>query len=212
MTRDPDDNDLWLDRRLVLGLAGAAAGTLLLTRHAQAAQEAGRVTALRGTAHAEVGGAPRTLAIDGVVNVDDVVSTGEESRLGLRLGPATTVNLGARSRLKIDRYLVSAGGELNLMAGGMLYDRPADAGPRPGTVIRSAYGLLAVRGTRFFAGMSRGVFAVFVEHGRVDVTGGGRRVRVTAGLGTDIAQPGARPTAVAEWGKARIDEAVASVT
>lgn len=212
MASDNIPSDARIGRRAALAFAGAAASAALLPGLAFAAQQAGHVTALFGTANAEAAGARRALAMDAAVNVDDVVSTAAESRLAMRLGQTTTVNLGALSRLKIDRYLLTAGGELNLLSGGMLYDRPPDSGPRPNTVIRSAYGLLAVRGTRFFAGMSRGVFGVFVEHGRVDVTGAGHTVLVTAGLGTNIARPGSRPTDVTRWASDRIAEALASVT
>lgn len=212
MSRLPPSPDASVDRRALLGLAGAAVGAALLPGPAAGAEVAGRVASLSGRAQAEAAGAIRALAVGEVIHVAETVSTGDDSRLALQLGPATMVNLGARTRLKIDRYLLEAGGELNLISGGVLFDRKSEGPPRADTVIRSAYGLMAVRGTRFFAGMSRGVFGVFVEHGRVDVTGGGRTVRVTAGLGTDIARRGGRPTAPHRWGEARIAEAIASVT
>ena len=70
--------------------------------------------------------------------------------------------------------------------------------------IKSPYGLIAVRGTKFFAGPSNGVFAVFVDHGTVVVSAGGSDVVLRAGEGTDLNSRGANPTGVLRWGKARI--------
>ena len=92
----------------------------------------------------------------------------------------------------------------------MFFEKQARQKPGP-IEIRSPYGLIAVRGTRFFAGLSNKVFGVFVEEGSVTVSAGGRQVIVGAGQGTDIARPGARPTDPRRWGQARIDAAYASV-
>ena len=78
--------------------------------------------------------------------------------------------------------------------------------------VRSPFGLMAVRGTRFFAGPSNGVFGVFVERGSVLVVGVQTAVLVTSGFGTNIARPGAEPTDSAAWGAARIANAFASVS
>ena len=84
--------------------------------------------------------------------------------------------------------------------------------------IKSPYGLIAVRGTKFFAGPSNAVFGVFVDHGTVVVSGGGSEVVLQAGEGTFRAASGdidlnsvAKPTAPSMWGKARIQAALASV-
>ena len=93
--------------------------------------------------------------------------TGVASRLGMRLGRNTTVKLGEQARLKIDRFIVDAGGEMTLSSGPMLFDgQPL----RAGLQIRSPFALIAVRGTRFFAGPSNGRFGVFVVRGSVAVT------------------------------------------
>ena len=131
------------------------------------------------------------------------------SRVELRLGETTKIRLGERARLNIDRFLMNTGGEITLDAGAMLFEK-RDGRPTP-VEIRSSYGLIAVRGTRFFAGPSNKVFGVFVEEGTVTVTAGGRRVVLRAGEGTDIRSPGMRPTAPKRWGEPRIRAAYASV-
>jgi hypothetical protein len=200
--------DAVVNRRAFLaGFAGAWCGTI----PASAADPAGAVATSRGDCFAEVGAERRALAPPAAVFVGDAVGTGSQSALGLRLGTATEVRLGAEARLRIDRFLVNAGGVLVLERGALLYDHNADAGPSDVTV-RGPYGLVAVRGTKFFAGPSNGVFGVFVERGSVTVVGVRTAVLVVAGMGTNLAAPGAEPTAPAAWGAGRIAAAMASVS
>lgn len=182
------------------GPAGAAGVTAAI----------GSVQDMVGDAFAERDAARRALAPAGEVFLRDLVSTGRQARLSMKLGLATTVRLGAEARLTIDRFIVEAGGVLDLAEGALLFDRPETA-PKTDVKLRSAYGLIAVRGTRFFAGPSRGVFGVFVERGAVTVAAAGQTRRLGAGEGVDIPAPGAAPSPVARWGAARIREAFASV-
>jgi ferric-dicitrate binding protein FerR (iron transport regulator) len=78
--------------------------------------------------------------------------------------------------------------------------------------IRSPFALIAVRGTRFFAGPSNGRFGVFVERGSVAVMAAGQQVVLHDGEGTDVSSPGARPTPVRRWQPPRIRAALASVS
>lgn len=171
---------------------------------------AGTVQTLNGQAQAELEAAIRQLTPDGRVFVGDRITTGSGARAKIVLGTATELRLGSDARIRIDRFLVNAGGVITLETGAMAFDR--DPGREQGRIsVRSAYGLIAVRGTKFFAGPSNGVFGVFVERGSVAVSGGGKRVQVAAGQGTDIARPGDRPTPPAAWGEARIRSALAQV-
>jgi hypothetical protein len=164
----------------------------------------------RGECYALTAAARRSLASTSNVFVGDAVGTGVQSALGLRLGDATRVRLGSEARLRIDRFLVNAGGVLLLERGPMLFDHDADGGQDQITV-RSPFGLLAVRGTRFFAGPSNGVFGVFVERGAVMVIGVQTAVWVMSGFGTNITHVGAEPNDPVLWGAARIKNALASV-
>ncbi len=195
-------------RRCVLGtlIAGLVPASTALAQ----STSAGSVRALSGQAEAELKAAVRQLAMNGGVFVGDRISTGAGARASIALGTATELKLGPESRIRIDRFLVNAGGVLVLETGAIGFDR--DPGRESGDIsVRSAFGLIAVRGTRFFAGPSNGVFGVFVERGSVAVTGGGKRVLVEAGAGTDIARPGDPPTAPKAWGAARIRAALAQV-
>jgi ferric-dicitrate binding protein FerR (iron transport regulator) len=211
MQTEDRDRDRGVDRRLLL----AACATALLPvapgiAHAESAGAAGAVEDLRGEAFAEARAVRRVLTQAAPLYVGDNVGTGAQSRLTVQLGRDTRLRLGEQTRITIDRFLVNAGGEITLRSGPVLFDRPAGAPPAP-MQIRSPFGLIAVRGTRFFAGPSRGVFGVFVERGSVAVSAAGRRVVLAVGEGTDIARPGAAPTPPAKWGQPRIDAALASV-
>ena len=196
-----------IDRRFFV--AGLAVAGLSSSAFAQSDSVAGRVDEAIGLVTAERSDRQRPLAPQATVFVGDTVATGNASKLGMRLGQETVLRLGELARIKIDRYLVNAGGTIRLNAGPLLLDKPKTSPP---VSIRSPFGLISVRGTRVFAGPSRGVFGVFVVHGVVTVTAGGRSVQVEGGFGTDIARRGAAPTTPTRWGEERIRLALASVS
>jgi hypothetical protein len=187
----------------------ALAAMLGLPFGSAAAREAtGRVDEVRGNASAEIAGERRNLAPEADVFLGDNLATGDSSRLKLHLGRETRLWLGERARIKIDRFLVDAGGDIVLRGGPLLIDKTPGAQPLN---IRSAFGLISVRGTRLFAGPSNGVFGVLVVHGEVTVTAAGQRLTLRGGEGTDIRAPGAAPTPPRVWGQPRVDAALASV-
>ncbi len=189
---------------LVLALSASA-------MPAMAAEEAGNVGLINGSATATTGEAARPLAAKTTVFVDDMVKTGAKSRLRLDLGARTTLNLGSDTIIKIDRYVRDAGGEINLGQGTVLFERKGKPANTELTV-KSPYGLIAVRGTRFYAGrLIDGRFGVLVDTGRVVVTGGGTSVSVRGGQGTFIAAAGAKPTAPLPWNPAAIRQIRAAV-
>ena len=208
---DTRRDDLFHRRSLVrLGVSSLA---LLMSRAARVhgAERAGSIEDIKGEGFAESGAVRRLLEREAPVFIADRVGTGPASRLTLQLGRFTRIRLGERTRLVIDRYLVDAGGEFTLESGPLLFDRPPGSRPSP-VQIRSPFGLIAVRGTRFFAGPSGTVFGVFVERGRVAVSAGVGEVILGAGEGTDISHPGAPPTPAKRWGRERIRAALASVS
>lgn len=191
-------------------LASAAVGAFASRGFAVGSGSAGAVVTLKGTADATANGGSRRLAPSSQVFVADVVQTGADSRISLQLGNRTRLNLGATSQIKIDKYLVDAGGTIELIDGTIMYEHD---GPPAGAEleVRSSYGLIAVRGTRFYAGPSNGMFGVLVSTGRVVVTSGGKSVTVHPQQGTDIAAPGAPPSAPKAWGPPRIRAMQAAV-
>ena len=199
----PHDDDWCPTRRRFV--TGAAATGLLLPLPVWAADPsaAGRVADLKGEAHAEQPNNRRTLALNANVLIGDLVSTAAASRLGVELGPRTRIRLGENARLRIDKYLAGTGGDFNLEAGVLKFDSTAKL-KRPDLQFRSAYGLIAVRGTRFYMGPLDGRFAILVGSGSVAVTAGGATVVLKPGQGTDIAAPGERPGPVRTWPYARV--------
>jgi ferric-dicitrate binding protein FerR (iron transport regulator) len=176
-------------------------------RRAWALDQIGKVTEIRGTASAEAAAGMRPLAENGPIFLAELLRTGDESRLGLHLGQRTSVRLGARSKLRVDRYIADAGGEIVVDSGQLLFDGRA----RRGLTIRSPYALIAVRGTKFFAGQLDNGFSVFVARGAVSVSAAGTEVILRAGDGTDIAYVGAPPTPAKKWGPPKIARAFALV-
>jgi ferric-dicitrate binding protein FerR (iron transport regulator) len=198
-----------LDRRLLLGLGSIAfAGPDSVW--AQDARAVGLVRAVSGRAEAEREAQRRILSQEASVFVGDRIATGVGARAVFSLGAATELRLGAEARIRIDRFLINAGGVLNLEGGAVVIDK-APTASGGSLSLRSSHGLIAVRGTRFFAGQSNGVFGVFVERGSVAVTAAGRQVLLNPGEGTDIAAPGAPPTDPKAWGQKRIQAALAQV-
>ena len=200
----------FLPRRTALraSLWGAFSASWLGGSAAEAREPAGKVEALRGEAFVQAA-SRRALMQAGDIFVGDTVATGANSAVALRFGAATLVRLGADTELRIDRFIVNAGGILELARGAMVFDRD-EAAPKTDISIRSPFGLIAVRGTRFFAGPSNDVFGVFVERGNVKVVAGGSAFSLTATLGTDIAKPGDSPTEPHVWNASRIQRAFAS--
>jgi hypothetical protein len=199
-----------VDRRPLIRLFIGAAVVFSRPLHAQTRELAGAVEDVKGDAFAEANDQRRILDRSAAVFVKDIVATGADARLAIHLGTDTTLRMGQSARVTIDRFLINAGGDITLQTGPILFERPEGAPALP-MQIHSAFGLIAVRGTRFFAGPSAGVFGVFVERGSVAVTGAGTQVVVEAGQGTNIARPGDAPTPPAPWGGARIATAMQSV-
>ena len=191
-------------------IAAIPAALLARSPAAAAPEPIGQALDVRGKVVARRTEAVRNLKAGAALMLKDSVETQAKSFAKLELAGRTTVHLGSRARLLISRYLAETGGVLELGEGAMLLDR-ADSLPKIDLTIRSQFGLIAVRGTRFFAGPSRGVFGVFVARGAVEVRAAGQRRRLAAGEGLDIKSPGQPPGKVAKWKQARIDEALASV-
>ena len=199
-----------LGRRDVLGFVGTLLASAAFHTSSRAADPAGRVEEIKGEAFVDASNQHRPLEKASALFVGDHVATGASSRLTMLMGADTTIKLGEKAQLVIDQFLSTTGGEISLQSGPMLFDRPSGSRPMP-VKIRSSYGLIAVRGTKFFAGPSNGVFGVFVDHGSVVVSGGGSEVVLEPGQGTNLDSPGAKPSAAAAWSPERIRAAFASV-
>ena len=194
-------------RRLLalLGLAGAAA----IVTPAFGNVPVGKVVSIDGSVALEREKTNVDLSPEDSLLINDRVMTREDGFAQLLLDDRTRINLGASSELTIDQFIVDQGGTIS-MGGAMLFDRPADLPPTDITIL-TAFGQIGVRGTRFFAGPTKGKFSVFADHGSVVVSGGGEERILAAGDGVEFEAIGAAPGPVVQWGEARIVEAFASV-
>jgi hypothetical protein len=102
-----------ITRRELLAVA-ATPIALWAARVAASSEKAGAVEDIKGEAFAEANAMRRDLEVAAPLFIRDQVGTGDASRLTMRLGRATTVRLGERALLVIDRYIVDAGGEIYL--------------------------------------------------------------------------------------------------
>lgn len=140
----------------------------------------------------------------------DRVATGADGFADLTLEGDTRILLGNQTELLIDSFIANQGGTMELGMGQMVFDRPEGL-PKIDLTLRTTFGMIGVRGTKFFCGPTKGVFGVFVEHGQVAVEGAGVTELVGPGEGVEIAHPGAAPNKPVKWKEARIVEAYASV-
>ena len=170
----------------------------------------GEATEIRGDVRLRQAKKDKPLAVGGQLFENDRVHTNAESFATLNLGTDTRVLLGAETELLVDSFIAGQGGTLELGTGRMVFDRPEGL-PKVDVAVRTAFGMIGVRGTKFFCGPSRAAFAVFVEHGSVSVARGGVTKIVAAGQGVEFHHRGDVPSEPANWGEARIKEAYASV-
>jgi ferric-dicitrate binding protein FerR (iron transport regulator) len=184
----------------------AVAIALLLALPAGADTRMGEVAEVRGPARLITGAGAQDLTTGAPLHQGDQVLTGPNALALLLLTPETRIYLGPDSALTLTQDLAAAGGQL-MLGGALVFDRPPGGAP---LTLATAFGEIGVRGTRFFVGPSRDVFAVFVDRGEVRVTAEGVTVTLTAGQGTELAE-GQPPAAPAAWGAARIAEAFGSV-
>jgi hypothetical protein len=193
-------------RALIAGGVAALFGAPALAQELTA----GRVETVHGEVVAEAQSVRRPLAPGSDILVGDMVITAAESHVGMTLGTATAVNLAAETQLRIDR-LVGNGGTFELAAGAALIDRQ-EADRKEVLQLRSPFGLIAARGTKFFAGSSYGVFGVLVLRGEVTVTAAGQTVVLRTDQGSEIRKPGHFPSAPRRWSSDRVAAALASVS
>lgn len=176
---------------------------------ARAAEPVGAVASSTGDAALERGAARHDATPGAPVLLDDLATTGAASRLDLQLGRGTRIRLGGNTSLRIDRFVAKVDATTTLEDGAISVERDKKAEKK--FEVKTPYGLLAARGTTFFAGPSNGKFGVFVKQGAVDVITRQGSVTLHAGDGTDFSDPGDPPSEIKKWGAPRIQDAFESV-
>lgn len=184
---------------------------------ARAATSIGSLVQMRGDVKLTQNNVPRAAQAGLPLDNNDLIATGVDGFAELQLGTDTRILMGAETQILIDNFLAEQGGTLELVSGQMVFDRPEGL-PKIDLTLRTTFGQIGVRGTKFFCGVNRGNYAVFVEHGLVEVTAGETAKPVGAGEGVDIAHDnstrslfGGDISPIKKWGKGRIAEAYESV-
>ena len=202
-------------RREALGLAGALVLSPALP--AWASDEIGEVIDVKGVVMKTQNDIETAIKTGAPLVNNDLVATGKKSFASMLLGSETKIIMGENTEVLLDSFLAEQGGTIELVSGDMVFDRP-EGTPKIDLTIRTTFGQIGVRGTKFFTGQSRGNFAVFVEHGLVEVKSGKTTRKVAAGEGVDIATDaktrslfGGDMSQSKKWGKGRIEEAYKSV-
>lgn len=195
---------LTLSRRSLV----ATAALVFTGAPALAHEPMGKTTSVAGTGTLVSDGKEAALQKGALLYEGNTVMSGKQSLVSLTLRTSTDIFLGQESRITIDKFLADIGGVISI-GGAIVFDRPGTL-PATDITIQTAFGEIGVRGTRFFAGPSKGAFAVFVQRGTVEVRGAGVTRTLNAGDGVDMTA-GAAPSEVAKWKQPRIDAAFALV-
>jgi hypothetical protein len=204
-----------LTRRETLGLGGMLALSPIFPAFAD--DSIGKVLDAKGTVQKSQNDIETLIKRGSPLINNDLVTTGARSSVSMTLGTDTKIIMGEKTEVLLDSFLAEQGGTLELVSGDMVFDRP-EGKPKIDLTIRTTFGQIGVRGTKFFTGRSRGNYAVFVEHGLVEVKSGATIRKVGPGEGVDIANDaktrsmfGGDVSDVKKWGKGRIEEAYKSV-
>lgn len=185
--------------------------------HAHAATIVGKVNRLVGSADGTTEGKRHALAADAPVHMDDLISTGAAAKLEVGFEDGSTLRVGEKAEVKIDRFVYQPQGSTNLM-------QLTVTGPFrfiSGQITKIAgneasvttpFATIGIRGTDFWAGPIDGAFGVFLIEGAVSVTNNaGSQSMDSSGQGTNVAGPDQAPGGVTIWPQEKVDRALATV-
>lgn len=147
----------------------------------------------------------------------DVLETGVESRLGIRLADGSIVNLGADTRMALQALPNADGsGKARMeMLRGVFRAVTGAIGKRrhPDFVVITPDAAIGVRGTDFWGGylFDDGLAVLVLDGKGVYVQNVVGEVLLGPGQGTSVRNDATPPNAPDRWSQARIDQAVASI-
>lgn len=192
---------------LLAGMIGPAA--------AADPQSIGAVARLQAQASATRDGTTRPLTVSQSIFTNDLLRTGPDARLELRLSDASVLTLGENAELAIEDFA-------NEMLDSRMRFRVA--GPfrfisgiiprrnREGVRFATPHATIGIRGTEFWGGPFDG-YSILVIEGAITVeNGAGRVVLDQEGQGTVIPTADTAPGAPRVWDGERIGRAVRTVT
>ena len=197
-----------LGRRQVLAGIPALGATLMIPP-AWAAVPVGEAVTVTGQVEVARADTVVPLVPGASIELNDRIVTRQDGLAMLMLEDKSEIHLGSEAEILIDAFVANQRGVMSV-SGPMLFNRPEDLSPTDIT-IRSAFAQIGVRGTRFFAGPTKGKYSVFVDRGSVSVEAAGVERILVAGEGVEFEAEGSPPGPVVVWGEGRIAEAFASV-
>lgn len=163
-------------------------------------------TTVVGDVAFERNGATRALDAGAALFIGDAVGMAGGARASLAFLDRSVVVLGAFTRVTIEAYVPRERGLAGLLRG-IVRATVGTLGPDSAFEIETSTSVTSVRGTEWIVDAQPASTAVFVESGRVRVTGVGaaahQDVVLEAGEGTTVAS-GASPAPPARWGAARV--------
>lgn len=175
------------------------------------AQPVGYIAAIEGSATVVRDGVDAAAGVGAVVEVEDVLVTGPDSRVLLVVEDGSRIVIGADSRIAlmfvVDAGRVSGDGVVELLRG-ILRIGVHQPESRPVLETRSPTAVVAARSTEWIMEYVEDRTAVLGVEGTVEVTATTAEGSVVLGpgFGTDVAR-GEPPTPPVEWGAARAQSA-----
>lgn len=198
-------------------MPAVVAAATAIAAAAQAATPVGEVSRHQGTSIGLSEGTERALATGAAVHLQEEISTGEAARLEITFDDGTTLTLGEKARLVIDRFVYDPADGLERMAlstaGAFRFVSGALKQPAAEVSVATPVALIGIRGTDFWGGPVDGQFGVFLLEGSVSVTNSaGEALLDDPGEGVSLDGPDIAPGEVTIWPQDKVDRAVATVT
>jgi hypothetical protein len=199
----------------ILLIGGTANGR---SAYAADGDVAGTVLRIQGSALAVQDAVPRPLGVGDSVLIGDILSTGKESRLEIRMIDDGLFTLGERTSFVVIDYMFGQNAPnalLRIMSGsfraitGAIVQADASA-----FAVETEFGVLGVRGTDFWGGvMEDGAFHAALLGGKgVIFKNRAGSVEITAPeFGTTVTGPDQAPTSPKEWPTDKLDRSKAMV-
>jgi hypothetical protein len=188
--------------------------TFLLVVSSAGAQEVGAVTRVQGSALAERGAEIIELSAEAPVIRDDLLVTGESSRLEVLLQGDTTLTLGENGALVLDDLIVTpTESSLRVRVTGAFRLASGLLPHSARTEIITPLATIGIRGTDVWGGPIDGAFGVFLIDGVVEITTqAGSVILDTPGTGTTVRAADTAPSDPVTWPEQKVDRAVAAIS
>jgi hypothetical protein len=159
------------------------------------------------------------LTIDSSVYQQQIVSTGDASRLEITFADGTQLTLGENAEMTLDAFVYNPAegtgklklgvvGAFRFVSGQVTKLASSDV------TVTTPVATVGIRGTEFWGGpIDDQALGVFLIDGAVSVTNtAGEQILDEAGEGTNIGAPGVAPGPVTLWPQDKVDRAIATVT